>query len=113
VKYGMMCAFSPQPSSQLLGGLGVLVDAKVPAGPGYPAGENVAIRDRGFKPAENVTLQVTHADGTAEGGAGHETWTVVADVSGVLSATWSIDRNDDEGPRVRHQGRWRNLTGNW
>src|SRR5215467_9256180 len=48
----------------------------------YVAGETVTILGSGFMPSENVTVQVTHADGGAEPGMGHEPATVVADAAG-------------------------------
>ena len=56
-------------------------------------GENAAtlqVEDNGsgFVPGELVTFQVIHADGTAEGGAGHEPWSAYADPIGGITTTW-------------------------
>src|SRR5688572_13185451 len=57
---------------------------------GYFAGESVAITGSGFAADEVVTLQVTHADGTAEADAGHAPFTVTADAAGAFSASWPL-----------------------
>lgn len=64
---------------------------------GYLAGQTVTLSGSGFTPSENVTLQVTHADSTAEAGMGHDAWVVVADDAGGLTATWSINPGDLAG----------------
>ena len=64
------------------------------AGVAYAAGDEVSISGHGFAPHESVTLVVTHEDGTAEPGMGHEAWVVNADESGLLSATWAINAGD-------------------
>src|SRR5687767_13463193 len=43
---------------------------------GYLTGETVTITGYGFSQSETITLQVRHADGTAEAGSGHESWSV-------------------------------------
>src|SRR5580765_2130199 len=63
-------------------------------GTAYPAGDEVSISGQGFAPHESVTLAVTHDDGTAEPGMGHESTAVTADSSGSLSATWAINAGD-------------------
>ncbi|MEQ1912480.1 MAG: hypothetical protein ABMA15_26910, partial [Vicinamibacterales bacterium] len=63
-------------------------------GTAYAAGDEVAISGQGFAPHESVTLAVTHEDGTAEPGMGHESAVVTADESGLLSATWTINAGD-------------------
>ncbi|HUR32319.1 MAG TPA: PxKF domain-containing protein [Vicinamibacterales bacterium] len=60
----------------------------------YAAGDEVAIIGHGFAPDEAVTLSVTHADGTAEPGMGHEAWTTAADATGAVDAVWRIDAAD-------------------
>src|SRR5439155_21814059 len=54
----------------------------------YPPGSTAQITGSGFHASETVTLQVVHTDGTAEGGAGHEYWTVSIDVYGSINASW-------------------------
>ena len=63
-------------------------------GTAYPAGDEIGISGQGFAPREAVTLTVTHEDGTAEPGMGHEPAAVTADDSGLLSATWAINAGD-------------------
>src|SRR5262249_6808664 len=48
---------------------------------------------------ETVTLQVVHSDGTAEGGAGHEPWNVIADEFGEVHSTWYVATDDSMGSR--------------
>src|SRR5262249_27588122 len=60
----------------------------------YVAGETVTILGSGFMPSDNVTVRVTHADGAAEAGMGHEPTTVVADAAGAFTATWSVNPGD-------------------
>ena len=50
--------------------------------PGYKAGDTVTGIRSGFTPSDNVTLQVTTADGTAEASMGDEPWSLSADASG-------------------------------
>lgn len=64
---------------------------------GYPAMATIGIWGRGFLPGETVTLQVTHADGTTEGGGGHDPWTAIAGGDGLFQATWYIDAADATG----------------
>ena len=64
---------------------------------GYLAGEVVTILGSGFGPLEEVTLQVTHADGTAEPGMGHESWVVATDASGAFTSTWQIQPLEQAG----------------
>src|SRR5207247_7553624 len=63
----------------------------------YLAGETIEISGSGFIPVERVMLQVKHADGTTETGAGHEAWFVDADGDGSFTSTWTISSNDDAG----------------
>src|SRR5262249_49502188 len=60
----------------------------------YAAGDEIGIRGQGFAPHEPVTLAVTHEDGTAEPGMGHESEVVTADESGSLTVTWAITAAD-------------------
>ena len=64
---------------------------------GYLFGETVKISGFGFLPGETVTLQVKHADGSAESGAGHDAFTTAALPDGTISATWSLSQNDSSG----------------
>ncbi len=63
----------------------------------YQPGEIVLISGSGFWPNEIVTLLVEHTDGTLEGGAGHEPWTVTADNFGQFYSSWFVDPNDSFG----------------
>jgi len=64
---------------------------------GYTAGETTTILGSGFSSSEGVTLQVTHVDGTAEAGMGHESQVVQADATGAFAATWSVNVADSMG----------------
>jgi hypothetical protein len=61
---------------------------------GYFAGEPVAIRGSGFTPGEVVTLKVTHADGKAEAGMGHEPFVATVAPDGSVAAEWSIGSHE-------------------
>jgi hypothetical protein len=63
----------------------------------YPPGATAYIDGSGFVPGERVTLQVTHSDGTAEGGAGHDPWDVIADGNGNLASEWYVNPDDSAG----------------
>jgi Tol biopolymer transport system component len=63
----------------------------------YLAGQPVEIVGSGFSPFDLVALQVTHDDGTAEPGAGHERFFVEADSTGSFRAAWSIDVYESTG----------------
>jgi hypothetical protein len=65
---------------------------------GQVAGAPITIRGSGFGVGENVILTVTHLDGGAEVGKGHEPWTVIA-ADGSFTATWSISPSDVAGDR--------------
>ena len=65
--------------------------------PVYQAGDTAHFVGIGFAPGEVITLQVRHADGTGEGGAGHEVWMVTADADGQFSATWNVSHDDSTG----------------
>ena len=82
----------------LIGGLfaQTLPPAVISDKTGYFAGESVAITGSGFAADEVVTLQVTHADGTAEADAGHAPFTVIADAAGAFTASWTLG-DDGQG----------------
>jgi hypothetical protein len=63
----------------------------------YRPGDTAQITGSGFVPGEAVTLQVQHSDGTAEGGAGHEPWNVVADDGGSVTSEWFVNPDDSAG----------------
>ncbi len=63
----------------------------------YQPGETAQIAGSGFAPYEGVTLQVTHINGVAEAGRGHEPWTVYADAQGGIWTTWYVDPLDSLG----------------
>ena len=44
-----------------------------------------------------MLVSVTHADGSAEPGMGHDAWATTTDATGTLLATWSIDLQDVAG----------------
>ena len=50
----------------------------------------MTITGSGFAPNEPLTLQVTHADGGAEAGMGHEMAPLLADADGAFVTAWSI-----------------------
>lgn len=64
---------------------------------GYLVGETVSISGTGFAAGENVTVQVRHADNSAESGGGHDPFVVSALADGTFSATWNLTRNDSSG----------------
>jgi hypothetical protein len=64
---------------------------------GYFAGEPVTITGAGFQPFERVSLLVTHTDGSAEAGAGHERLFVNTNRFGAFETTWSVSTNDIAG----------------
>src|SRR5437867_3459775 len=66
----------------------------------YLAGEAIEISGSGFVPFESVMLQVKHAGGTTETGAGHEAWFINADRDGSFTSTWTISSNDDAGANL-------------
>src|SRR5215468_810071 len=63
----------------------------------YVAGETVTIAGYGFATGEIATVQVTHVDGTAEPGMGHEPTTAVVAPDGSFEVTWTIHRADVAG----------------
>ena len=66
----------------------------------YVMGETVTITGRDFAAAEIVTVQVTHADGTAESGMGHEPTTAVVGADGTFQINWTIAAADTAGPQL-------------
>ena len=60
----------------------------------YLPGETATITGSGFDANEDVSVVVTHADGTMPEGAGHQPWTVTADESGGISTTWTVCSDD-------------------
>ena len=66
----------------------------------YVAGELVTAIGRDFVPDEIVTVQVTHADGTAEPGMGHEPTTVIVGSDGSFQFTWTANAADIAGPQL-------------
>ncbi len=64
---------------------------------GYVAGETVNISGSGYAAGETVTIQVKHADGSAESGGGHEAFPVNAGADGTIAATWNLNRSDSSG----------------
>ncbi|MDT7602445.1 MAG: large repetitive protein, partial [Acidobacteriota bacterium] len=63
----------------------------------YEPGETATITGTRFHPNETVTLRVTHIDGTAEGGEGHEPWTATTDAEGNFTTTWFVNPDDSRG----------------
>ncbi len=63
----------------------------------YAPGETAIITGSGFASGETVRLQITHSDGTAEGGGGHEPFTTVADADGNFSSSWHVNTDDSLG----------------
>lgn len=61
------------------------------------ASETTTISGRDFVPGETVTIQVVHADGTAEAGAVHEASSATVGTDGTFAATWSPDLSDLNG----------------
>ena len=60
----------------------------------YQPAETAIITGANFGASEPVTLQVTHIDGAAEAGAGHEPWTVWTNGRGKFDSTWYINPDD-------------------
>src|SRR5688500_5381781 len=73
----------------------------------YQPGDTAVLTGSGFEPNETVTLQVVHLTGGNEGGAGHEPFTVTADLAGQIGAdatspvTWLVDPADSLGAVFR------------
>lgn len=63
----------------------------------YAPGQTAVITGTGWSPGEVVTLVVRHIDGEAEGGNGHEPWTVSATEDGSFETTWYVDPDDSLG----------------
>ncbi|HSE32819.1 MAG TPA: hypothetical protein VLA93_14695, partial [Pyrinomonadaceae bacterium] len=64
---------------------------------GYLFGETVNISGNGFAAGESVTIQVKHANGSAESGAGHEPFAVTAQPDGTVTTTWNLNHNESAG----------------
>lgn len=62
----------------------------------YQPGETAIITGEGFASSEDVTLQVTHVDGTRDGN-GHEPFITTSDSDGRITATWFVDPDDSRG----------------
>src|SRR5262245_57415195 len=62
----------------------------------YLPGETALITGGGFVPGD-VFLQVKHADGTVEGGAGHLPWPVTAGPDGSIASQWFVTLDDSLG----------------
>jgi len=86
----VMTRFFPQKSSQAKNSIST--DKRQ-----YVAGEAVTITGAGFLPGEALTVQVKHADGSAEPGMGHEVFAATAGADGTFDATWSLHSNDSAG----------------
>jgi hypothetical protein len=65
----------------------------------YHPGTTAIISGTGFKPLENVQLQVLHADGRDDNDPDHDAWEVAADSFGRIEAFWDVcsDVNDCVG----------------
>jgi hypothetical protein len=62
----------------------------------YPIGATVVISGSGWQPGETVTLQVTDdLSATDPNHEAHTPWDVVADASGNISSTWTVDADAD------------------
>lgn len=64
----------------------------------YHPGETAVITGYGFGPNEEVTLQVVHANGGANG-SGHDPFFTTADTAGRILATWFVDPDDSQGSK--------------
>src|SRR5512132_3744401 len=67
----------------------------------YAPGEMVLIAGGGFQGGETVTLHVVHADGTPDGGAGHDPWDEIAAADGSIAAGWFVHEDDSAGSTFR------------
>src|SRR5439155_9596394 len=63
----------------------------------YAPGSTAAIVGSGFRPREQVRLQVLHADGTPSTGADHEPWFVRAGPQGDFVTAWHVCEDDCVG----------------
>jgi len=63
----------------------------------YPPGATVTISGSGFSSNENVSVHVTHYDGSPVGGEGHDPWTVRTNFSGGLITSWVVPYDDNDG----------------
>jgi hypothetical protein len=57
----------------------------------YGPGDTARIKGIRFPPNEPVTVQVVHADLTAEPGNAHEPWTVTTDANGQFETSWYVE----------------------
>src|ERR1043166_483534 len=64
----------------------------------YPPGDTVLLSGAGFTPAEAITLEVMHSDGTFDNDSSeaHQPWQVTADDSGSFQTTWFVPTDQDE-----------------
>src|SRR5262245_35791504 len=60
----------------------------------HVAGEPVTITGHDFVAGESVTVQVTHADGTAEPGMGHAPSTLTVSPDGTFQTSWTSSAED-------------------
>jgi hypothetical protein len=67
----------------------------------YSPGSTATFTGSGFQANEEVTVQVLHYDGTSDGGADHQPWTVVADASGSFVTTWHVCEDDCVGSTLK------------
>jgi hypothetical protein len=68
--------------------------------PDYAVGETVNITGGGWQPGETVQLQVLHTDGITNNAPEHIPWDVVADTSGRIASTWTVQA-DERGSRLQ------------
>lgn len=66
----------------------------------YAPGTTATISGFGFQAGETITLQVLHDDGTSDGGADHQPWTVTADPLGDFQTTWHVCEDDCVGSHL-------------
>jgi hypothetical protein len=62
----------------------------------YDAGETAHIVGAGFRPFEQVTLQVSHISGKP-GGSGHDPVALTSDGNGQISYDWFVNPDDSRG----------------
>ena len=65
----------------------------------YKAGETAQIVGAGFRPFEQVTLQVSHISGL-RGGSGHDPVLLTSDGNGQICYDWFVDPDDSQGAFV-------------
>ena len=66
----------------------------------YDPGATAVFFGSGFVAGETITLQVLHADGVPDRGAGHVPWTVTADPLGGFETTWLVWSDDCVGAHL-------------